>query len=529
MDAISQSWVDPLRRRSTAKRRRIRAGAAMLTVAIVVGACGSAMASPTPTSGPTYTPWPTYSAWPTYTPWPTLNPTPSPTLTPTPWPTDTPWPTLEPTPSPTLKPTPGPTRTPTPEFATDMGTAPLAAPADDYGARAGREINDFGVDLLRQLDSSGNLCASPTSIALALAMVRAGAKGQTATEMDKVLHDFGTTGGAGELVALIQELQAQTTYDDSDFESDDPDATPDETGKTPLQELDVSNAVFSQKGMSLEQPFLDSLSSSFGAGVGLVDYEKDPEAARQIINQWASERTKGRIPEILRPGDVDTDTRIALANAIYLKAPWTHPFDPDATNSLPFTRADGSKVSVPTMAMDSWLQYAAGKGYRAVDLPLGGDGSSLSMTIIVPDDMSSFVKSLTAAQLAGIESQVSTYDVDLTLPRFSADTRFDLSDILAAMGMPTAFNPNTADFSGITTDVPLYIQSVIHQANIDVVETGVTAAAVTVVVMGGGSAAPEMPPHVQFHINKPFLYFITDGLSGAILFMGRIDDPSASS
>jgi serpin B len=414
-----------------------------------------------------------------------------------------------------------------------MGTAPLVAPADDMGALAGTEINDFGIDLLRQLDSSGNLCASPTSIALALAMVRAGARGQTATEMDKVLHDFGTTGQASEIVALIQALQAVTTYDDSDFESDDPDATPDETGKTPVQELDVSNAVFSQKDMTLEQAFLDSLSSSFGAGVGLVDYIKDPEAARQIINQWASERTKGRIPEILKAGDVDTDTRIALANAIYLKAAWADPFDPDATKSLPFTRADGSKVSVPTMAMGALFGYAAGKGYRAIDLPMGGDGSSLSMTIVVPDDMTSFVKGLTAAQLAGIESGLSTYNVDLTLPRFSANTRFDLSDILAAMGMPTAFNKNLADFSGITTDEPLYIQHVIHQANIDVVEEGTTASAVTVVEGGKGScgdcAKPTPPPHVVLHINKPFLYFIQEDYSGAVLFMGRIDDPSASS
>jgi serpin B len=94
------------------------------------------------------------------------------------------------------------------------------------------------------------------------------------------------------------------------------------------------------------------------------------------------------------------------------------------------------------------------------------------------------------------------------------------------MGMGIAFDPNTADFSGITTQEPLYVGAVIHQANIDVVEKGTTAAAVTAVVMEAG-AAPVQGQKVTFHVDKPFLYFIHDNRSGAVLFMGRVDDPSA--
>ena len=411
-----------------------------------------------------------------------------------------------------------------------MGKAGPLVPAADGGVLAGNEINDFGFDLLRRLDSSGNLCASPTSIALALAMVRPGARGATAAEMDTVLHNFGSTGQANEIVALLGALQALTFYDDSNFYSDDPEATPDHTAQDLAVELDVSNAVFSQKGMSLEQAYLDALSSGFGAGVGLVDYKNDPEAARLIINRWASDKTKGRIPEILHQGDIDKLTRIALVNAIYLKAAWESPFDPEATKTLPFTRSDGSKVSVPTMAKDQLLQYSAGTGYRAVDLPYSG--GSLSMMIVVPDDMNSFVKGLTSAKLATIDSRRKAYDVDLTLPRFSADTRFNLNDVLAAMGMPSAFDWTVADLTGISQDPdaqPLYIQQVIHQANIDVVEEGTTASAVTVALGGKGSSG-QPPPKVKFHVDKPFLYFIRDRWStGAILFMGRIDDPSAKS
>jgi len=419
------------------------------------------------------------------------------------------------------------TEAPGGQFAIALGNTALLAPASDDGKLAGTEIDDFGFDLLRKLASTGNLCASPTSIALALAMVRSGARGITGTEMDEVLHGFGSPGQAREVVALLKELQAQTVYQD-DGASGDSQATPDHTGQQPVVELDVSNAVFAQEGMSLEQAYLDSLSSEFGAGLGLLDYQNDPEGARKIINAWASDQTKGRIPEVLHPGDVTSGTRIALANAIYLNAGWSDPFDPQFTKSLPFTRPNGSAVSVPTMAIEREFAYTAGTGYRAVELPYGNGLGSLSMTIVVPANMSTFVSGLSAATLASIDARAKTYQVDLTLPRFSADTRTDLATALGAMGMSALFDPDAADLSGITTDQQLYITEAIHEANIDVVEQGTTASAVTV-ALGGATAGPVSFPHVQFHVNQPFLYFIREQTTGAVLFMGRIDDPSVKS
>ena len=470
------------------RRTTARVGAVLLT-ALVVAACASTTVTPTPKPKPTTT----------------GNPS------------------AQPTPSPSQLSTASPSGAPG-DFALAMGAAQLLAPADDNGALAGREINDFGFDLLRRLDSKGNLCASPTSIALALAMVRPGARGGTATEIDAVLRSLGSTGSAGEIVALLASLEQRPIYEQSGEISD----TPFYAGQEPLVELDVSNQVFSQPGMTLEQAYLDALSSTFGAGVGLLDFAKDPEAARLVINRWASEETHGRIPSVLQPGDVNEFTRIALADAIYLRAGWQYPFDPKKTESLAFTRGDGSKVSVPTMALDQLLHYTAGKGYRAVELPY--EDSSLSMLIVLPDDMASFVSGLTAAKLATIVNAETAYDVGLTMPRFSAESRFDLGAVLAAMGMPTLFDSFRADLSGITHDQKLYAQHVIHQANIDVVEQGSTAAAVTVVLVGGmgGGPTPTPPPHVKFHVDKPFLYFIRDAASGVVLFMGRIDDPSAT-
>lgn len=467
----------------------VRGAGAALAVAIAAAACGPATASPTATGSPVGP----------------ASPTASPTAAPTAW--------------------PSPLMSTAPEgYPVALGNAAMLAPAADNGTQAGGEINDFAFDLLRRLDSTGNLCASPTSIALALAMVRPGAQGLTATQMDAVLHGFGSTGQAAETVAFLQALQSATFYDDSDFDSNDPAATPDHTGKTPVVELDVSNAVFSQQGMHLQPAYLDSLSSSFGAGVGLVDYQNNAEAARLAINKWGDLRTKGRIPNILSPGDVDSTTRIALANAIYFKAIWEEQFDVSATTNLAFTRADGSKVSVPTMAKNTEYMYSADTGYRAVKIPFL---ASASMTIVVPDNMATFISGLSAAKLAAITAKESVYIVDMTLPKFSADSRFELASVLQQMGMASAFDPTTADLSGITTDERLWVDKVVHEANIDVDENGTTAAAVTVV--GGRGGAGEPPPSTTFHIDKPFLYLIQENTTGAVLFMGRIDDPSAKS
>ncbi len=471
---------------------------AALAIALMVGACTGVAATPSPTPAPTPS-W-MASLWPTGNASPSLAALESALA------------------SPTAAGSPG-------VFALVMGEAGRVAPDMKGVGTAGSEIDDFGFDLLRRLDATGNSCASPTSIALALAMVRPGARGTTASQMDEVLHSFGAPGQEARIAALLQLLNSQTYYDDSDWVAAEPSATPDHTNKVPVVTLNVSDQVFSQQGMTLLPDYLNALSSGFGAGVGLLDYKTDPEGARLTINQWVSQNTGGRIPEILHYGDITTQTRIALANAIYLKAGWTHPFDPNVTANQAFTTAGGASVSVPTMAAEPWLSYAAGSGYRAVELPYGGDYSTLSMLVVVPDDMASFVAGLSSARLGQIDALEQTYDVDLALPRFSANTRVKLGEQLQAMGMTDLFDDNRADLSGITTAEPLVISEVIHQANIDVVEEGTTAAAATVAT-GRATAGPVGPPHVVFHVDRPFLYFIRERTSGAVLFMGRISDPS---
>jgi len=169
-----------------------------------------------------------------------------------------------------------------------------------------------------------------------------------------------------------------------------------------------------------------------------------------------------------------------------------------------------------------FLQYAVGDGWQAVDLPyVGGE---LSMLVIVPDDLAAFEGGLPEAALDEIVAELGGREVVLGLPTFGTDSQLELSDVLAALGMPTAFT-DAADFSGITTEEPLHVSAVVHQANIDVDEKGTEAAAATAVMV----AASGMPTDtVQLTVDRPFLFALRDVPSGAVLFLGRIGDPSAS-
>ena len=414
--------------------------------------------------------------------------------------------------------------------------------------RTAAGINAFGLALYRRMleDPKAKLggkgvVMSPTSIAAALAMARAGATGSTASQMDDVLraNGWGDLGsGIGSLEQILNGYNA--TWDDDE-------------GTSHALSLNMVNRAFGQDGWTIKESFLDRIGSAFGAGLALVDYAGDPDAARDTINAWVARQTHDRIKKLLGPADVTTATRLALVNAIYMKANWAHEFDPDRTVKRPFATSIDTSVKVPTMRMagEQNIALAQGTGWQATELPYAGaDGSPLSMTLILPDDLGAFEDGLSVAKLDAIQKDIATeqkriaktipqddgdmncpafaYDVNLSLPKFGIDTRTGLVPVLKAMGMRDAVSSARADFSGITGGRDMYIAKVIHQANIDVDETGTEAAAATAVIgdTTGGCGQPFPLKHKKLSFNRPFMFLIRDTRTGAILFMGRVLDPS---
>jgi serpin B len=382
-----------------------------------------------------------------------------------------------------------------------------ANPAD--AGLAAEAINDFGLELLREATAhDANAVLSPASIVLALAMARAGARGDTAAQMDEVMRGAASDDHASWLNALDAALAARSgTF--KDRLNKDADVL-----------LRIANQSFAQADFPWEASYLDALAARFGAGLRLVDFREHAEDSRRDVNAWVAEQTEDRIPELLAEGTVDELTRLVLVNAIYLKAAWFSPFEKEATDPGAFYRLDGSRIDVPTMHHIAGFQYAEGSDWQAVELPYVG--RQLAMLIVLPDNLLAFEAALDGSGLATITAALADRRVKLSLPRFGAESKLNLSEVLVTMGMPLAFDPGLADFSGITPISDLYISGVIHQANIDVDEEGTEAAAATGVVLGVTSMPPEPVPMT---VDRPFLFALRDLETGAILFLGRVVEP----
>jgi serpin B len=400
--------------------------------------------------------------------------------------------------------TPGTSGTPTTGEARSQLARVAATPRD--ATAAALASNAFGADVYRALtaeDPSANLVFSPASIALALTMTAAGARGDTQRQMVEALRIDDADAMHRAANALTSELEAR---------SGDPDVNVD---------LSIASSLWGQIGLPFEQAFLDLLAAEYGAGMNLVDYRSDPEAARVAINEWVADETRDRITELLAPGIVTADARLTLVNAIYMKAKWARQFEQDATSDLAFTNASGATVTVPAMRMSRFIPYSVGDGWKAVELPY--EGEEVAMLLIVPDagELAATEEGLSVAAVA---DALEPRSVHLALPRFDIESSLSVGETLKALGMELAFS-DAADFSGMTTADELAIGAVIHQANITVDELGTEAAAATAVIIET-TAAPDDEP-VELTIDRPFLFAIRDRATGAVLFLGRVADPSA--
>ncbi len=391
------------------------------------------------------------------------------------------------------------------------GDAPRVTTNTDP-ADAAAAINAFADDMflhLTTVDPVANLVFSPASIALALAMTSAGAKGATLSEMDAVLHIDDPSTIHRSMNGLSAALDATNKTQDNTGDGG--------VGVSEVQ-LSIANSLWGQSGVNFEQAFLDLLSSEYGAGMELVDYKTDPQAARQAINEWVATETHDRIPELLADGTITVMSRLTLVNAIYLKANWYDTFDKDQTVTESFASPAGD-VDVQMMHTSRRLSHSEGDGWQAIELPyVFGE---LSLVVAVGDAPDTLLPTI-----ADAVAPLRERPVELGFPKFDIETSVSLADTLKDMGMPTAFT-DAADFSAMTTDEKLIIGDVIHQANITVDEEGTEAAAATAVVMVATSAPAEEDP-ITLTIDRPFTFWLIARSTGVVVFMGRVNDPSAT-
>lgn len=371
-------------------------------------------------------------------------------------------------------------------------------------------INAFAVDLHRALASRpGNLFVSPASITLAFAMTHAGARGQTSREIAKVFHFDADTKQVDESFAAVLAGWAAPQED---------------------LELSIANRLFGEKTVAFEPAFVGLTGNVFGATLERVDFKGAAEPARAGINAWVAQRTHDKIKDLLPPGSIDSETRLALVNATYFKASWRTPFKEHMSTRADFHGTSGKQTVTMMEQTASFPVHAVpAAGVTVLELPYK---STFSLVIVLPDakdGLPAVEQALDVNALNGWISGLRAQDVAVKLPRFKIEPgeALRLASMLTGLGMPSAFDASAADFTGIAPrSEQIVLAEAFHKAFIAVDEKGTEAAAATAVVAKRGMGAP-IEPALTFNADHPFLFMIRDTKSGAILFMGRLADAPA--
>ena len=363
--------------------------------------------------------------------------------------------------------------------------------------------NAFALKLFREIDAqeaaTANIFVSPLSVSMALGMTYNGAAGETQQAMAQTLEFQGlnldeVNQGYHDLIDLLFELDPQI-------------------------EWQLANSIWYREGFSVEPSFLDVNRIFFDAQVEALDF--NAPGAADVMNQWVSDGTNGRIEEIV---DDPIDPRIVmfLINAIYFKGDWRHQFDKGLTRDAPFTLLDGSEVTTPTMFHEEEVDVRTGGDdlVRVLEMPYGGDAFTMMVVLPHPDvSLQSVVEALDTERWASWIADLHANELFVEMPKFSFEYEISLKDVLTSLGMGVAFT-GAADFSKIRSSGGLFISKVKHKTFVQVDEEGTEAAAATSVELGITSGPG------RFVIDRPFLFAIRERLSGTILFMGRMVDPT---
>ena len=378
---------------------------------------------------------------------------------------------------------------------------------DDDPTVAGTPMTGFGADLLCVLtdeaDDGANVIVSPTSVAIALAMMEPGTVDDAGTQVRELLGIEDPAAYHAAMNALEQDLETRQV-----------DAGDEDAGELTLR---IANAAFLQAGYPFEPDYLDTVGRHYGPVLNEVDFPPDPDAVAAEINRWVADNTEDRITDLIPDGALTADTVLALVNALYLRASWTEPFEERRTEDDTFSRLDGDEVAVPLMhgASDGSAQ---GDGWvGATKAYVGG----LVAQFVLPDE-GRFDDVAASVPEAFAELDRSTAGADLALPRFETRYGASLGAALQALGLTAPFE--NGRLLGIADDPRLVLSDAVHETFVAMDEEGTEAAAATALIFDATSGPIGEP--VPVILDRPFLFRIHDPRTDATLFLGRVMDPT---
>lgn len=356
--------------------------------------------------------------------------------------------------------------------------------------------NDFALKLFRNVSGFDSKVISPFSVTNLMVMLADGAQGRTKEE---ILETLGWKG------ADLNEVTALCAFLNRNASAVDPAVT-----------VNVADYIAVNKNFKLKDDYVELVKDSFDAGVESLDFSS-PKSARHI-NSWCSKHTDGMIPSIIDA--TDPSAALYMMNAIYFNGSWSEKFDKSQTKFENFRGYTRDIKKVYMMHNEDEYRYADCNDYSVVRIPYGN--GSYSMTVILPSAGKSIpdvLGKLTAKELSELNGRMEKCIVDLKLPRFTTEVEQPLNDVVSALGAPSIFSSN-ADFGAMSND-PLSVSKMFQKAKIEVSEEGTKAAAVTAAIMVMSALPIDEPRRVNFHADRPFLYYISDSSNGVILFLGQ--------
>jgi len=381
-------------------------------------------------------------------------------------------------------------------------SSPKRPPRELTGAekRLVESDNKFGLKLFKgivQEEKDKNIFISPLSVSMALGMTYNGTNGSAQEAMQKTLELSGLTiQEVNESYKSLIELL---------------------TGLDPKVKFQIANSIWYRQNLSFEEDFLNRCKTYFSAEVSGLDFN-NPNAPN-IVNGWVDENTNGKIKKIVNY--INAEDVMFLINAIYFKGTWTYEFDQSLTKDDWFTLPDGSQKPCKMMVQENDFQYFETPDFQAIDLPYG-DGK-FSMTIFLPRPQKNIDDLIAEFNQENWNQWINSFSQQegaLHLPKFTLEYGLKLNDVLKALGMAIAFDPQQADFTKMYKTGGLFISRVKHKTFIEINEEGTEAAAATSVVGTVGIRGFSM------RIDRPFVFAIRENHSRTILFIGKVVEPT---
>uniref|UniRef100_A0A674IST8 Serpin domain-containing protein n=1 Tax=Terrapene triunguis TaxID=2587831 RepID=A0A674IST8_9SAUR len=387
----------------------------------------------------------------------------------------------------------------------------------------------FALDFFKVLNKdhpSDNIIYSPLSISAALGMVLLGARGNTATQIQKVGVNKSVVLYLHFCSIMADHSLVQCHLSSSRIHSQFHDIFSAINKPTTSYELANANRLYGEKTFNFLQQYLSCIQKLYQAELKPVDFRNAAEETRKQINLWIETFTKGKIKDFFGPHALSGDTKLVLVNAVYFKGQWGKEFKKENTKERPFQINKTTSKPVQMMYHKGEYKIATIEEHHSQVLELPYKGGDLSMYILLPKDnmgLTQLEKELTYEKLTTWISpdHLKEDEVDVALPRFKVETSAQLKQYLEALGMTDVFHPGASDLSGMAKEGGLFVSEAVHKAYIEVNEEGTVAAAAT----GIGIHTISLRIPVQFVADHPFLFFIRHQKTKCILFYGRVSSP----